>query len=351
MTRVDVIIAAHNPQRPVGRAAASIVRGNPEARCVVVAHNLGRAAIVEVLPEDIRAEVNVIELQDGIPAPSGPFNHGIAQSTAEFVSIMGSDDLLDPGAVRSWLHLADRYRADAVIARVVRGQERTLVRSPVVRPFHRGVLDLTRDRLSYRSAPLGLVRRSAIAEYSLLLSPGARSGGDLEFVTRLWALGRCVYAGTGPGYVEMSEATDRVTHRMKPVSEELHWARELLDSDWFRGLPAPARRVTAVKLVRRNLVDTMLKRRELAWSNTEAESLADIAERILHCAPRVGALLSLAELALLEAVHAQRTQDFPAAVALAKAYPQPRALLGRGPESVLHPAGPLRFALAGALMR
>lgn len=349
--RVDVIIAAHSDQRPVGQAAASVVRGNPEAHCVVVAHNLPAAEIARAIPEDVRAEVEILELPDGIPSPSGPFNHGIAVSEAEFVSILGSDDHLDPGAVANWLTHADRSNADAVITRLVRGGERVLVRSPMVRPTRRGRMDIVRDRLPYRSAPLGLVRRSAVADFRLELTPGARSGGDLEFVTRLWALGRVVYAGTGPGYVEMPGAQDRVTHVMKPVGEELDAAMQLVASSWFRKQPARVRRAVAVKLLRRNLVDTIRKRTGSEWSATETRDLAEIARAFLGAAPHTRALLSSRERALLTAVQEEQPATFPTLVARAKNYRSLTALIGPHPASAFHPAGALRFALAGAAMR
>lgn len=349
--RVHLIIAAHNPARPVARAVTSVVMGNPEALAVVVCHNTSIASIRETIAPEVAERARFLQLDDGIPAPSGPFNHGIGESDAEFVSIMGSDDLLDPGAVANWLEAADRWQADAVIARIVRGEQRSLVRSPALRPWHRGSLDIVRDRLPYRSAPLGLVRRDAVDRLGLLLTPEARSGGDLEFVSRLWAGGRVVYAD-GPGYVEMPDATDRVTHVMKPVSEELHWAADLLGSAWFISRPERERRAIAAKLVRRNLLDTVLKRRDLEeWAPADVADLRDIAGRMLHAAPGVWNLLAAREQALLRAIHGSRWAEFGSLVSLAKVYRHPAALLGPHPWSWTHPAGSLRFAIAAALMR
>lgn len=349
--RADVIIAAHNPARPVARAVDSVVNGNPEAQTVVVCHNTSIDSIRDTLTPRSVEQVRFIELNDGIKAPSGPFNHGIAESTAEFVSIMGSDDRLDAGAVANWLAVADRWQADAVITRLVRGDDRSLVRSPVKRPWRHGPLDIVRDRLSYRSAPLGLVRRSTVDRLGLELTPGARSGGDLEFVSRLWAGGRVVYAD-GPGYVEMPDATDRVTYVMKPVAEEFCWINELLTGDWFANQPARVRRAIGVKLIRRNLIDTILKRRELvSWDAEDLSVLIATTRRMVQAAPGVYQLLSAREADLLTAIREGRTEQFAARVAATKVFRHPAALLGRHPSSWTHPAGSLRFAVAGALMR
>ena len=94
-----------------------------------------------------------------------------------------------------------------------------VVPTPPVRPGRTRRLDGTRDRLSYRSAPLGLVRREAFP--SLRLTEGAPVGGDIAFVLALWFSGRSIsYDRTGPAYVIGADAVDRVTFRPKPVAEE-----------------------------------------------------------------------------------------------------------------------------------
>ncbi|HZK05371.1 MAG TPA: hypothetical protein VFC82_05910 [Actinomycetaceae bacterium] len=350
--RVDVIIAAHSPARPVARAACSIADGNPEARAVVVCHNTSVESVAVTMSGDLAARVTFLELNDGIPSPSGPFNHGIRRSGAEFVSIMGSDDMLDRGAVANWLAEADRWDADAVVTRLVRGDDRDLVRSPAVRLCRRGPLDIVRDRLPYRSAPLGLVRRDAVDTLGLALTPGARNGGDLEFVSRLWAGGRVVYAGKGPGYVEMGDARDRVTHVRKPIAEELSPVRSLLNSPWFQGQPSRVRRAIGVKLLRRNVIDAIVKRpRPGDWQGSDATDLADLAGRILRGAPGTWELLSSREVRLLGAVHDSRAGELPELAAAAKSYRHPGALLGPDLRSWFHPAGAARYAIAAALLR
>lgn len=349
--RVDVVIAAHNPERPVPRAARSIVEGNPEARAVVVCHNVAEAEIRATFDKKLASRVHFLELFDGVPSPSGPFMHGIEASNAEFVSIIGSDDLLEPGAIAAWLEMADATGADCVIARVMRGEERTLVRSPAVRPWVRGFLDILADRLPYRSAPLGIVSRSAVDRLGLRLTPGARNGGDLEFVSKLWAGGKVVYAGSAPGYVEMADATDRVTWVSKTVAEELGCAEMVLTSAWYAEQPERVRLAIGVKIFRRNVVDSIYKRRgHETWEPADLEALARISELAL-ASGEARTLLSFAERAILTAIAKREGGAFPALLEAAKNYRSPRSLLGPHPRAWLHPTGSLRFALASALMR
>lgn len=350
MKRVDIVIAAHNPQRRIDRAVSSIVNGNPEARAVVVCHNTSISSITATLDPVLVEGTTFLELNDSIPSPSGPFMFGMRQSKAEYVSIMGSDDQLEPGAVAAWLELADRYSADSVITRLTRGESRTLVRSPAARPWARGILDVYRDRLPYRSAPLGLIRRTALEALQLELTPGARNGGDLEFVSRLWSGGRVVYQKSGPGYVEMADADDRVTHVAKPVTEELAPLTGLLSSAWFSEQTKRTRRALAVKAYRRTVVDTIIKRPRVEdWSAEDLSTLAQIAAA-LH---RIGIspFLSLAESRLLAAVMNSRVEDFSAGVAAAKKYRSPAAIGGTHPLSWASPIGSFRYTVASALMR
>ena len=349
-TRVDVIIAAHNPQRRVDRAVASIVLDNPDARAVVVCHNVTRDAIAETIPASMHDSVVFLEHHDNTPSPSGPFMAGIRWSDAEFVSIMGSDDLLEPHAVRHWLELVDLHRADAVITRLTRGDDRILVRSPALRFWRSGLRDVIKDRLPYRSAPLGLVSREAVDRLGLQLTPGARNGGDLEFVSKLWSGGRIVAQRTGPGYVEMADATDRVTHAPKPIAEELAPVVNLLNSPWYSGQPVDRQRAIAVKLYRRNVIDALIKRSEIAtWRSEDLSDLAKLTFDLFQLG--IADYLALAERHLALTILRRRSDDFALHVQAVKAFTSPPAVVGPHPRSWISPIGSLRYTVATALMR
>lgn len=349
---VDVIIAAHDPRRQIARAVRSIVVDNPEARAVVVCHNVPVEEISATLPSDLAEKATFLHLADGLRSPSGPFMHGIHASTAQHVSIMGSDDCLAPGAVRAWRAMIDEQRADAVIARIERGDERVLVRSPALRPRHHGPLDVVRDRLPYRSAPLGLLRRTSIDRLGLRLTPDAENGGDLEFVSRLWATGRVVYAGQAPAYIEMADAPVRVTTKPKPIAQELAVLPHLVTSAWFAAQPGPVREAFAVKLFRRNVLDTILKRRDQPdWPPEDLAALQQISQQLFANVPTARQLLSAAEHATWTATQEGDVSRLVSAAGRSKHYRSLTALLGRHPRSALHPAGSLRFTIASALMR
>jgi len=172
---VDVVIAIHDASRPLQRALASLAdAGLPDdaVRTTVVCHGVAKEDVQRGVDEAMRSRVRWLHTDDG-RGPGMPFGVGIAAAEAEYVSIMGSDDWLEPGALAGWLDFARANRLDAVIPRE-RHASGALVRTPPVRswPLHRRVrLDPLRDRLVYRTAPLGLVRRAAIREDGLEFDP------------------------------------------------------------------------------------------------------------------------------------------------------------------------------------
>ena len=222
---VDVIIACHSTARPLARAVASVLDGNANAASVtVVAHNIAVDELRAVLPHAHASQVRWLSLNDGTHSPANPYNYGTAGSASEWVSLLGSDDYLQPGAVADWLSVA--ADSDAVITRLMHDTG-VVVRTPPVRPFHQGLRDAVSDRLYYRSAPLGLMRREFLEAHDLRWDADLTSGGDLRLSTMLWSSGRVVTQTMGPGYASKEkipvvliaggedEAADAVSFRLR----------------------------------------------------------------------------------------------------------------------------------------
>src|SRR5690606_14077459 len=135
--------------------------------------------------------------------------------------------------------------------------------TPRTRPGRIRDLDLVQDRLAYRTAPLGLLRRQTLVDLDLLsgtgegpLTPGLATGEDVELSLRLAASGeRIDYAVDLPPYVigtgvagglrvphepaaEITEqVVERTTHIRRPVADELAAHARLVDLRWVRALP------------------------------------------------------------------------------------------------------------------
>src|SRR5690606_36674470 len=269
--RVDVVIAVHTDTRSVDRAVRSVLANAAPVRVTVVCHHVLAeriAARLGSLPEEARVrghQVRLVEHSDGVPSPAGPFNKGLDLAEAEFVALLGSDDRLAPGAIDSWLRLAEG--ADAVIARLAYarpdGPERAVVPTPPAPPLRRRDLDPVRDRLAYRSAPLGLMRRATLERLGLRHVEGQPVGEDLVISTRLWFEGeRIAFDRRGPAYLVGEDAGDRVTFTARPLAGDLAWLPPLLAAHWFTRLPLASRRAIGVKVLRIHLFGAVHYRAE-----------------------------------------------------------------------------------------
>ena len=351
---VDVVIAVHHDARPVERAVASVLASAPQGTtAIVVCHGIPADPVARRL-SDVAGEVQVLAHNDGIASAAGPFNAGLDAAKARFVSVLGSDDFLEPGALRYWAALAGRTEADAVLARV-RHQAGGLVRTPPTRWGRRSAnLSPAGDRLAYRTAPLGLMRRAVLEDNGLRFTPRLYTGEDLDLGLRLWFGARVVYARTAPAYVVGSDADTRVTMSARPVAADLDCCLGVVAEAWFGRLPERDRVAVVVKLLRIHVFATVLNRpRPAAWPPAERRSLADATDRIVAAAPAARRHLSLVERRLLDTALRPTTDTGELLALSARRVRHGRwdTVLTPDPRGFLSAQGPLRLMAASALMR
>lgn len=309
---VDLVVAVHDVRRPVGRAVRSALVGSGGlVRVTVVAHDLGVGTVTDALdltPAEA-VSVRVLGLSDHVRSPAGPFNHGLAAATAPFVAVMGSDDTLEPGAVRAWLGTAHERGSDVVLAPLRAGDE--VLRNPLVRrgtgrpgPRATTPLDPVADRLAYRSAPLGLLRRAVLRRLGLTFTEGLATGEDLELSARLWFSGaRIDMVPSAPAYVVGTDGGPRVTGVTRPVADELAGVTRLREVGLLDELTASQRRALAVKVLRVHVLGALARRaRAEDWGPGDAAALRAEARAWLEAAPTALHALSRADLAALRAV-------------------------------------------------
>lgn len=245
--------------------------------------------------------VRFIELHDGVSSPAGPFQLGIASSDAPWLSILGSDDYLEPGAIRTWLNLS--RRADAVITRVHYDDDATM-RTPPVRPLMpRRFRDAVKDRLYYRSAPIGLIRNAYVRSCGLTLTPELSSGVDLAMSTLLWSHGRTVVQRRGPGYRVGQDADDRVTMSLIPLADQLSYVERTWCGGVTEGLSTSQRTELGTKYLRIHFFGAAHYRAEAKrWLAGDREALAENIRWVLARAPGCEEPLSRADQNLLDAL-------------------------------------------------
>lgn len=350
--RADVVIAVHDPTRPIDRAVGSVLAATAApVRVTVVVHNTEPAPILERLTrfaDDPRLRTR--QLRDGIPSPAGPFNAGLDAATADFRAVMGSDDELEPGAIDSWLAQADRQDARVVIARVRHAGGRPIP-TPPTRPGRTTGLDPVRDRLSYRSAPLGLFAREPFGE--LRFPVGLPVGEDIPFVTRLWLSGEAIaYDRRGPAYVVHADAQSRTTTLIRPIDVEFQWLGALLGEQAFAQTTADRQSSVVVKLLRVHVFGAVLNRPDPAsWTVADRRALAGIAARLVAAGHGIERVLSRRDRDLLDAI---LDPCVPVAVLLRAAvrrrrFGAPGTLVPRDLRRTLHREAGLRVAAASAL--
>lgn len=350
MQPVEVVIACHTPERPVGRAVASVLDGNgAHASVTVVCHNVDPAAIREAVRPEHRDAVTFREHRDGFRSASGPFNAGIDAGASEYVAILGSDDQLAPGAVASWLDVRRRTGAEFVLTRLALGRASRPVPTPAARMLHGGRVDLVRDRLAYRSAPLGLLDRGMLRRTGARLVEGATVGGDVAMVTRLMAQVPTAYDRFGPPYVIGEDAGDRVTYVIRPLREQLGFVPELLTADWCTALPPLARAAIGTKILRIHVFGAVFYRSDPGvWTAEQRGELAAMTADVIARAPGCLRPLSRADRDLVDACLDVRVPA-SALVAAAQArrrHGRPATMLPRDVGALLDREAPPRFMAA-----
>ena len=347
--QVDVIIAAHDPRREIDRAVRSVLEGTlASVRVTVVAHNVNPGVIGARLGDLAEhVAVRILSVRDDIPSPAGPFNTGLAAATAQFTSLLGSDDTLERGAIDAWLALAARDRADVVIAPVRTSAGRN-VPTPPTRPGRARRLDGVRDRLSYRSAPLGLVSRHRFG--NLRLTSGLRTGEDVAYVLQLWFAypqASVSFARRQPAYVVHDDAPQRASLNDGGVDTDLAFVDVLLRDPWFVALPERPRQAIAVKLMRVNVFGSIARRPDPSqWTVADRTHLNTHTRRILGSAPRSERLFSIRERALIDVAldPSAPSARLVEAAARRRRFIHPAALLPRSPRRWLAREAPLRVA-------
>ncbi|GAB3631126.1 hypothetical protein GCM10027421_04790 [Microbacterium shaanxiense] len=349
---VDVIIAVHTATRPIARAVASVIdHTEAPVRVNVVAHNIAP----DIIRTNLGAyadhpDVRLLPYRDGIPSPAGPMNHGLDQATAPFTALLGSDDEFAPGAIDSWLNIQQQASADAVLAQIRLPNGNIDPYPPVRNGVRVRELDVRKDRLFYRSAPLGLVSRERFKE--LRLAVGLRSGEDLPYSATVWACAhRLAYDLDHPGYIINDDVPDRVTFEPRPMSEDFRYLDEFDKLDWLTGASTATRTALVVKILRIHVFDAIAARISVpATRSTLAEDITQVLRRLHDMAPGAIRLLARADRRVLDTVLADRASEREISELLAArwTYRSINAMLPRNPLLALHRQAPFRTLLAGA---
>lgn len=336
---VDLVVAVHDVRRPLERTIRSVLDDDTRDRTgvVVVRHGLGAGAFADLEARTAGRRARWVGHDDGVRSPAGPYNAGIRAATADYVGVMGSDDVLEPGAVKAMLRHLDEDAPDVLVL-PLRHADGEPVRSPLSRPFRTRRLDPVKDRLAYRTAPLAVVRRELWHELNLSFTEGMATGEDVEVSARLWFSGaRIDFHPRDPGYVIMTDGPERVTSQVRPLAYDLEPFARLLTLPEVAVLSASARRGLAVKTLRVHLLAALDgQERRGTLDQPAVDAAGELVRRALRLAPGALAPFSRADRTVLDvlAAHGARPETVLDAV---------RARRGAGTLAHLLPADPVRM--------
>lgn len=330
---IDVVIAIHDARRPLDRALASVFADAlDDVRVIVVCHGIEPSSIDHLLAGLPRDRIRVIAFADGIHSAAGPFNAGIDASEADYVSVMGSDDFLESGALRAWQQIAAARRPDAVIAEQ-RHQSGEFIASPLVRPWHSTGLDAVRDRLYYRSAPLGLLRTAYLRQHDLRFAEGFPAGEDVVMSVLLWTHGTVDLARRCPRYVVGADAVTRTTSQPRAFSDVVGGMMTILDDPRIDALPARNKRSLAIQMARIAVIGAIgVRGSDGDWDDEQVAAARRVVEYLERFSPGCLASLSRAERDMLDAAARDPRSAAAAAAHRSTAHPLAVAL----PRNLLH---------------
>ena len=326
----QVVIRVHAKDRPYRRAINSAL-SCPRVGVILVAH--GVTATELDIPNDPR--IQVVEVAEGMGFPGVPSNAGVAAASAPFVGLLDSDDFYEDGALTALLRLLEETGADGALAPLRWGEE-----DPMLLPLtpRASNLEPVRDRLFYRTAPLGLFRTSLMQEQDLQFDPTVPTGEDMRVTTRLFTGGHNVAYGHGdPAYTVTDEASERATLTSRPVEEEFRALSNLVNEPWVALLPNAQREALAVKVLRVHVLghvtDDQLRN---AWQPGDFEYMAGLVRRILTLAPRALDVFVASEQDIFEQLLTGAPQTLNAAVQANETASLRERVLPKKPWKALH---------------
>lgn len=342
---VDVVIPVHDTRRPLKRAIASAV--DARSRVTVVCHGVDVESVQSTVGP-LADDAFWLGYSDGAASPAGPKNAGMDATEAPWIVFLDSDDYLAPSAIPRWLDFAKRHCVDAVIA-PERAETGPRIRTPPVRLGRRAPLDAVKDRLLYRTAPLGMIRRSLIEASGARFTEGLATGEDLAFSARLWLSSwRVGYARGAPDYIVGEDAVGRITSQERPVAAVLAPVDRMLTDPWLRDQRPDACAAFAVRAVRGTLFSAVLAATVAgSWSEEDETATISTLERLERFAPGYRRVFSRLDHALLERLEARDDATSLAALSVARRrFATPKALLTRDIRDLLCRDAPVRLYLA-----
>ncbi len=212
---VAVIIAAYNAQDTIKRAILSALAQSHVTEVIVIddASTDGTYACASDVA-DPSGRLRAIKLNKNV-GPSVARNTALEQTTAEWVTVLDSDDFYTEGRIERLLRFSEQYDLIAddlaqVNAEALRDEYGYLIGNNATDATSLSLDDFIRGNISKRGQSrkeLGflkpLIRRAFLEEHKLKFQPDLRLGEDYELYTRCLASGARMVLLPAQGYVSV----------------------------------------------------------------------------------------------------------------------------------------------------
>ncbi|WP_166986753.1 glycosyltransferase family 2 protein [Canibacter zhoujuaniae] len=270
--QIDIVIAAHDPARPVQRAVDSVL-ACPAARVILVAHNTDPTAF------GLKEHPRLIFMRlDGSPGiPGAPKNAGLARANLPWVGLLDSDDYFEEGALEAMLQHAIAENADAVLAPLLIVGNRHRSRLPSLRSSG---LTAVRDELFYRTGPLGIFKQQLMND-APDFNTCYKTGEDLRVTAYLWSNARnIVFHWNDPAYVVTNDAHTRASTTKRSIAETGAPWLAVWDEPFIANWPKRLKVALATKLLRANYLQfdrSNLSADEETWAENFLKRLREVA--------------------------------------------------------------------------
>ena len=212
---ITVIIAAYNAEKTIVRAIASAL-AEPQVSEVIVVDDAStdHTANVAQMADDHTGRLKIF-IQDKNAGPSAARNRALRESSAEWVTVLDSDDFILPGRMAGLLTYADKYDFIAddmyqVNEANIDGERQLLLGNAVTFPMNVTLTDFVLSNVTQKKrerAELGfikpLMRREFLNKHHLTYRENMRLGEDYELYARALGLGAKMILVTGQGYVSV----------------------------------------------------------------------------------------------------------------------------------------------------
>lgn len=346
MTQIttEIVVPVHDRTRPVRRAVESLLE-DEETRVLVIAHNIDPALLD--LPSSDR--VRVLPLDGAVGMPGATYDAGIAAATAPWVGIMGSDDWYQQGALAAMRRRAHHDGTDGVIAPLTHQYLEFNQIKPLT--IRRSRLDPVRDRMFYRTAPLGIYRTEMLQKPEYRFGATFPAGSDMRVTALLWTSEhRFSYYWDDPAYVVGKDAATRVTFTPRPLSATGAPYLALMEEPEVKTFDRATRHALAMKMARVHILGAVAVRpTQDLWQEGDVQWLQAYAHDLRHYDRAVYRGLSRRDHRIVSAVLRGDLPGIIAAQASWKRSPLLDRALPRNPMmAVVDRDSTLRWALAAA---